>query len=127
MKTYLYRRGNGNEGNFIRALVMLKPTDCPYTALRALVVNDYIPGSATRRHIIRNIQIDGEAEYGIAATVHEAKNGSDEFGAAWLTAELEPLSDSDVAHYEGQRMKAESLRDLLDRSALRLYRTHAKE
>jgi hypothetical protein len=48
-----------------------------------------------RRHIVRNIEVDGEAEYGIHATVHEGPRGETAFGAAWLTAELQPADDDD--------------------------------
>ena len=75
VKTYLYRRGDGNEGNFPRSIVDLDDNESPYAALRALVVNDYIAGKRVRRHIIRTIEIDGEADYGVLATVYEGPSG----------------------------------------------------
>jgi hypothetical protein len=95
MTIYLYRRGDGNEGNFKRFLVELKTTDCPYAALRALLANDYIAGRNTRRHIIANTEIDGEAEFGLHATVYEGPKGESAFDAAWLTAELQPVEDAE--------------------------------
>lgn len=122
-KTYLFRSGDGNEGNYPRHLVTLAPNECPYAALRALVVNRYIPGCRTRRHIMREIQTEGEAEHGINATVYEGPQGETAFCAAWLTAELEPLSAADLAHYQGQGMTHyERLRDALDRAAWAYFR-----
>lgn len=121
-KTYLYRRGNGNDGNYPRALVTLAPDQCPHSALCALVANDYIPGRRVRLHIMRTIQTSGEREYGILADVMEGPDGETEFGAAYITAELQPLSAADVAHYQGQRLAEYArLRDALDRAAWRYY------
>lgn len=121
--TYLYRSGDGNEGNYPRHLVTLAPNECPFSALRALVVNGYIPGSRTRRHIMRSIGVDGEPAYGVYACVHEGPNEETAYGAAWLTAELEPLSAADLAHYQRQGMQHyERLRDALDRGAWAYFR-----
>jgi hypothetical protein len=122
MSIYLYRRGDGNEGNYPRGMIELKPGECPFAALRALVVNDYIPGRRVRLYIMRNIETDGEPEYGILATVYEGPEGEQAFGAAWLTAELEPLAPEDVLHYEGQRFTVRSLRDSVDRAAWSWFR-----
>lgn len=122
-KTYLYRSGDGNEGNYPRHLVTLAPNECPYAALRALVVNRYIPGRRVRLHIMRCISVDGEPEHGLSACVHEGPNEETAFGAAWLTAELEPLSAAELAHYQGQGMTHyERLRDALDRAAWAYFR-----
>lgn len=120
MKAYLYRRGDGNEGNFKRAVIMLKETDDPYAALIALVANDYIPGKRVRRHIIRNIEIDGEPEFNLYAMVLDGPDGEQAFGAAWLTAELKPIAEADI---DGE---AYPLRKYLDPGALNLYRREAK-
>lgn len=120
MPIYMYRRGNGNEGNYARRLVELSETDCPYRALRALVVNDFIPRSRTRRHIIRELWTDGEPDYGIHATVYEGPNGEQSFGAAWLTAELEPYSQN-----EADMMDVEPVRMGMDRAARRVL-NHGK-
>jgi hypothetical protein len=120
MSKYLFRMGDGNEGNFPRFVVELGKRDCPYSALKALVANAYIAGRSVRRHIVANIEVDGEAEYGIHATVHEGPRGETAFGAAWLTAELQP-ADGDADDCE-----CYEIRKLLDRSALRLYRAEMK-
>lgn len=117
-KTYLYRRGNGNEGNYSRALVTLAADECPFSALRALVANDYIPGRRVRLHIMRSIVVDGDAEHGISAAVYEGPKGETEFGDAWITAELEPCTSQDVRFYEGQCLRHyKTLRAALDRGA----------
>ena len=123
--TYLYRRGDGNEGNFIRAIVELKDDQSPYAALRALVVNDYIPGRSVRRHIIKNVEIDGEADFGLDATVYEGPKGETAFGAAYLTAALEPLNEKDLARYvNGSQLPRLSIPSCLDRGARRIFREH---
>lgn len=124
-RTYLYRRGDGNEGNFIRSLITLT-NENPYAALRALVVNDYIAGRSVRRHIIRTIEIDGEADYRIHATVFEGPKGQTAFGAAYITAELQPLTQEDADHYRDQNVTEwKGLKSALDRGAWKLYREHA--
>ena len=106
MKTYLYRRGDGNDGNYPRFRVKLAETDCPDKALIALVASDYIPGSRTRKHILRNLQAeDGQA------WAYEGPKGEQVFGQSWLTAELQPD--------EGD---APSLKDCLDKAAWRFYK-----
>jgi hypothetical protein len=120
MSKFLFRKGDGNEGNFPRFVVELGERDCPYSALKALVANEYIAGRSVRRHIVANIEVDGEAEYRIHATVYEGPRGETVFGAAWLTAELEP-ADDDADDYE-----CYPIRKLLDPSALRLYRAEMK-
>jgi hypothetical protein len=119
-QVYLYRRGDGNEGNFPRNWVRLAEGQCPYAALVALVANDYRAGCYTRRFIMANLETDGEPDYGIGATVHEGPQGEQAFGAAWLTAELEPYTDEEFARSPG--LFALSLRDSLDRAAWRFYR-----
>jgi hypothetical protein len=107
--TYIYRRGNGNDGNFKRGTVRI--AERPFAALRALVLNEFNPGP-TRTHIASQIQTDGEAAYGVYAWVHEGPEGEQEFDAARLTAELKPVDDDP---------DADTLADLLDPEALADY------
>jgi len=123
---YLYRQGDGNEGNYPRGIILLSDTQCPCAALVALVANRYIPGCATRRHILRTVETEGEPEFGVSATVYEGPKGEQAFDAAWLTAELEPLSDADLAYYaDRQGMRTQTLRDALDETAWRTYMERA--
>lgn len=122
MTHFLYRRGNGNEGNYPRMIIELGAKDNAYDALRVLVENDYIAGKKTRRHIRHNIQIDGEPEFSVQATVYEGPEGETEFGAAWITAELQPLKAEDLEYYRDNGTSESLLRKALDNSALRHYR-----
>jgi hypothetical protein len=91
----------------------------PGAALAALVANDYKPGCHTRRFIMANIETDGGADYGIGAAVYEGPKGEQAFGAAWITAELEPMSAGDV---ESSRLSQSLLREALDAAAWRYFR-----
>lgn len=124
MTLYLYRRGDGNEGNFPRFCVNIADDQCPFAALAALVANERIPGSRTRRHIMREIQTEGEREHGINAWVYEGPDGEEVFGAAWLTAELEPYTEEEYAR--SPFLFAQPLRDVLDSAAWRYYRKQVK-
>jgi hypothetical protein len=124
MPLYLYRRGDGNEGNFPRSMIELKPEECPYAALRALVANDYIPGRRVRLYIMRTIETEGEPEHGISATVYEGPDGEQAFGAAWLTAELEPYTREEFER--SPYIFPQSLREALDRAAWHWFRKGAK-
>lgn len=127
MKHYLYRRGDGNEGNFIRAVVPLQDEEDAWAALAALTVNDYVAGCAVRRHIMRRIETEGEREFGLHAWVSEGPAGETVFGAAWLTSELQPLSDKEAREYRGTNTMAyDTLRAALDSAAWRYYRKNAK-
>lgn len=106
----LYRLGDGNEGNYPCFNVILEHGQSPYAAIAALVANRYIAGSSTRRYIVKNTDVDGDAEYGILATVYEGPKGEQAFGAAWITAELLPDAGDNVREYR--------LADILDRSAM---------
>lgn len=123
IQTFLYRRGDGNEGNFPRYMLAI---DCDqesaYDALRAMVANDYIAGKRVRRHIMANIEVDGDTECGLSAMVYEGPEGEQAFGAAWLTAALEPLSAEDVAFYADRATPAYTLKQVLDGAAWRYYR-----
>ena len=108
MKTYLFRLGDGNEGNYPRHLINIAPDQCPYRALKALVLNRYVLGPV-RDYLATAIETDGEPEHGISAWAHEGPQGEQAFGAAWITAELEPADfDPD----------ADTLSDVLDPEAL---------
>jgi hypothetical protein len=111
MSTYLFRMCDGNEGNYPLFTVN---TEKPFAALRALVLNAYKLGPV-RDHIAAEIQTDGDAEFGVLATVHEGPDGEQAFGAAWITAELEP-ADEDP--------DASTLADVLDHEAMADYEAH---
>ena len=129
-KLYLYRRGDGNEGNLPRNLVALRDTECPFAALHALVVNDCIPGRSRRRWIAKNLEVDGEAEYGVSACISYGPRGEQAFESAWLTAELEPLTEDEAKRWADNNPSrlptAYFLNRLLDRGAMGLFRKLSK-
>lgn len=110
MTTYLYRRGDGNDGNFPRHTVRLTESDCPFAVLRALVLNEFNLGP-TRDHIASALCVEGEAGFGLQAWVHEGPEGEQAFGAAWLTAELEPVDDDPDAEFLADVLDAEAVAD----------------
>lgn len=121
---YVYRRGDGNEGNFPRFTINLEP-DETWAALPALLINDYIAGKRVRKHIIRNMpHVDGEPEYGVSVGIDEGPDGEQAFGACWLTAELQPIEGPD----DYPSLHAwEALRPALDRGAWDYYKKRAAE
>lgn len=117
MRTYLYRRGDGNDGNHARMVVDLADGDCPFAALRALVINDYISGRYRRRFIARNLEIDGEAE-NVLGIVYIGPCGDTAYGAAWLTASLDLLDEADAEYYrEDAGLYRGGIKTVLDRGA----------
>lgn len=115
---YWYRRGDGNEGNFKRELVYLEAGDSAAKALRALVVNEWKPGASRRRWIAKNFVVDwdGDQETAPQGIIYEGPRGETVFGAAWLTAELEPAEiDADGSDDNGRRPAP--IRSVLDKGA----------
>lgn len=128
-KFFLFRRGDGNEGNFPRYILRLEPGQCPYDALRACLASEYQTRGPrmVRRYIMKNVEVEGEAEFGLSATVYEGPDGEKAFDAAWLTAELQPLSDADVTFYKECATSEYSLRQALDNAAWRYFRKLARQ
>ena len=54
--------------------------------------------------------------------VFEGPDGEEAFGAAWLTAALEPLTQEDCAFWQDHATSLYDLRQVLDPAAYRLYR-----
>lgn len=127
MGVFLYSRGNGNEGDFPRALVELKDDDSQFAALRALVMNDFQQKSRNRRHLMKHMDVDGEGgEFGVYATCHEGPDGEKDMDAAWLTAELKPLTPERVEYWRSRdsvKYHPHPIRSVLDEAALRSFRS----
>lgn len=127
MPMYLYRRGNGNEGDYPRFVVELQPRDDAFAALRALVASDFIARHRARRHITQCIEVDGDPEHGVSAVVFDHPDiVCDIRDYAWLTAQLEPLRDGDVQYYRDNGTSIYRLREVLDGPALRQYRAEVR-
>lgn len=124
---YLYRQGDGNDGNYPMCVVHLAPTDNPWAFCAAMLANRYIPGCRTRRHVMRAVETDGEREYGVSATVYYGPDGEQPYESAWLTAELQPLDEKDADFYSGRYTEHLSPRDALDSAAWRFYRKECKK
>ena len=124
MKTFLLRIGDGNEGNFPVGLIDLDDTQDAYAALAACVANRWMPGARNRRHAIKHIEIDGEEEFGIDVAVNEGPDGEQAFGAAWLTAQFEPVPLIEDAYYK--RYSRYTLKAYLDSAAWRYYLKESK-
>lgn len=120
---YLYRRGNGNDGNFARSIVELGDCDA-YAALKALTVSNFIVGGKVRKHITKNLEVDGEVVHGLHGAVFEGPAGEKEFDAAWLTCELEPVT-AEYADQSRLPLHAD-LKSALDRGAWQFYRKLTK-
>jgi len=129
MTLFLYRRGDGNDGNFPRYLVDIADCDSIYAALPALVANDYRASSLARLHVVLNFELEhcGDRESGLHGWVHDGPNGETAYGAAWLTAELQPVSADDVDYMTERHGTPYALRDALDNAALRLFRKLNRE
>lgn len=90
---YLYRTGDGNEGNFPRFIVdcSTAPDACPFEILRELALSEFNP--EWRAWAADALHLDGDAEHGVYATIYEGPDGEEAYGAAWFTAELQPGAD----------------------------------
>lgn len=119
MALFLFRRGDGNNGNHPRFFVDIADDQNPWAALHALCVSESIPTSRARRHIMRCMETDGDKEYGVSGWIHQGPDGEDVFGAAWLTAELEPYTEDE---FEKANLARYALRDALDYMARYFYR-----
>lgn len=125
-KYFQLRVGNGNEGNFPayhiwkKVFVEIKEGDDPFAALKALVCNQYIVGTKTRKYISKNMEIDGESDHTIYGIIHEGPNGETDMGSAWLTCEfINCTEDKDEIDYF-------TLEEILDRGAKQIYRNACK-
>ena len=110
----LFRLGDGNEGNFPRFTLT---TDHPFEALEALVLDDFCPSHLEWAQ--ESLDVDGEPEYGVYATIYEGPDGEQAFGAAWLTAELQPMTETDMEH--SRRPHYDDLRDIVSEETYARY------
>jgi hypothetical protein len=120
-RVFLYRRGDGNDGNFPRSVVELSEGDSSFAALQALVVNDYVSGGSRRRWIAANLEIDGEPDNPQACISYGPRGACAINEGAWLTAELQQLESQD---YESPRQVVSGIyveiipiREALDKGA----------
>jgi len=81
--------GNGNDGVSQSYPNFLVYTDMPYTLARAAIVSQW----KDKVWANNNVDIDGEEDYTIYATIYEGSNGETEFGAAYMIAEIFQIAD----------------------------------
>ena len=124
MRYYEYWLGNGNDGCYPYAIIELEDGEDPFAAIKAFVVNRYIVGSKTRKYISKNIEVDGEEDCTVYATVYEGPHGETEFGAAWLCAEMRHIPEDELSGYVGYVRW--TLSETLDRGAMMIYKKEAK-
>lgn len=120
MAFYLYRKGDGNNGNFPVYLLEILDGEDLGAALRALVVNGYISGHSRRRYIRERLELGGEENHATAEILEGPRGVTADNGAAWLTAELEPLTLADAEFYRAKGFPLYQLRprDYLDKGGL---------
>lgn len=87
--------GNGNDGVSQLYPDFYVRTDEPYRLARCALI-DTMRTIAGRNFAARTMEIDGEAEFTISATLMYGPHDESEFGAAWLICEVFPVAESDV-------------------------------
>lgn len=124
-RVFLYRCGNGNDGTFPRGLFVLRANDNPDAALRALILDRYIPRTLTRRYVNANLVFDFGHDDSASASVYEDLEGVPAYGGgAWLCASLIEQTGDDLAYYSGVFGAPKPIRASLDSGALRVFRQH---
>ncbi len=93
---YVFRRGDGFEGNFGTLLIRLEDKDEPSAALCALIANGFPENGYVRRYVTKNTSVSGNREQGFHAVVSAGPDGEKATGdAAWLTAEMLPVENKE--------------------------------
>jgi len=89
--------GNGNDGVSHMFPDFYVRTDDPWTLARIALVESYAPGSPYYRHAARSVEVNGEADYTVAATLYEGPDGETQFGAAERICLVFPDDGPDMA------------------------------
>jgi hypothetical protein len=105
--------GNGNDG-----VSQLYPdyyvrTADPYRLAELAMVDTFRdgPDMVWAREAV---DVDGERDYTISATIYEGPDGETEFGAAWLIVEVFPADPDDLAAWQADPYKAPLCYDRLE-------------
>jgi hypothetical protein len=80
--------GNGNDGVSQSYPSFLVQTDMPWTLARAAMISQW----KDKVWASENVDIDGDEDYTIYATIYEGPDGETEFGAAYMIAEIFPVN-----------------------------------
>jgi hypothetical protein len=85
--------GNGNDGVSQSWPSFAVCTNEPYVLARLCLLGQF--SYQRKPWANENMEVDGEADYTISATLSEGPNGETEFGAAWMICEVFPMEDDD--------------------------------
>lgn len=93
VRWYGVSSGNGNDGVSHMFPDYCVRTDDPYLLAACAMISEW----QDPHWAAKNMEIDGEAEYVVSATIYEGPNGETQFGAAEAIIEVFPLSDKDIS------------------------------
>lgn len=117
---YELRIGNGNDGNYFNSVIVMDENDCPYAFMDVVIANIFIPGRRVRSHAYKNVMVDGDADYTIYATLSEGHRGETNMGAAYRTASLIKLDESELGFYSDHEFS--TIKEHLDKYAMIRYK-----
>lgn len=97
-KLYAVSSGNGNNGVSHMFPDYIVSTNDPWLLARLAATTDFKPGKG-RQWCRKNLEIDGEADYTISATLYDPPGrdgaGWSEHNGAWSIYEVHPWDDSE--------------------------------
>lgn len=96
---YELRIGNGNDGNYFNSIIAMDENDSPFAFMDVVIANIFVPGHRARSHAYKHTMVDGEADYTIYATLSEGYRGETNMGAAYRTASLRKMEESELGEY----------------------------
>lgn len=105
--------GNGNDGVSQMYPDYYVRTADPYRLAELAMLDTFKRGKGMR-WAKRNVEVDGERDYTITATIYEGPDGETEFGAAWLIVEVFPADLDDVETRQADPYKRGSCYDRPD-------------
>ena len=82
--------GNGNDGVSHTFPDYYVRTSDPWRLAELACVTSFKAGKS-REWAKENVEVDGEPDYTLSATIYEGPDGETEFGAAWLIYEVFPV------------------------------------
>lgn len=81
--------GDGNDGVSHSFPGYYVRTSDPWLLARAAIISEF----NDRQFAADTVDVDGEAEYTISATLYEGPDGETAYGAAWFIVEVFPVGD----------------------------------
>lgn len=105
--------GNGNDGVSHHYPDYYVRTADPYRLAELAMVDRFKAGEGMV-WARGAVDVDGERDYTISATIYEGPEGETEFGAAWLIIEVFPVDLDDVKTWQADPYKRTSCYDRLE-------------